>query len=138
MSENTPEYSIQKASSGELLPAHMMPADTLSSLTAALRKVKLKLTISQLRSLAVIVQMHVNRQKAKGLFELADLYEAYLISEKLRNKMISGATKVNISLKMSEARALYNVLDNTEFAHFAVYESNLAFYIISEIDKQTV
>jgi len=136
MSEPTPEYSVQ--TTGNLLPAHMMPADTLSSITAALRKVKIKLTISQLRSLAVIVQMHVNRQKAKGLFELADLYDAYHIGEKLRTKMISGATKVNISLKMSEARALYNVLDNTQFADYAIYEYNLAFYIISEIDKQTV
>jgi hypothetical protein len=136
MSEPTPEYSIQ--TTGNLLPAHMMPAETLTGITAALRKVKLKLTISQLRSLAVIVQSYVSRQKAKGLFELADLYDAYMLSEKLRTKMLSGQLKVNLTLKMSEARALYNVLDNTEFAVFAIYENNLAFFIISEIDKQTV
>lgn len=135
-SETTPEYGLQHT--GSLLPAHMMPAETLTGITAALRKVKIKLSISQLRCLAVIVQMQVNRQKAKGLYELADLYDAYLLSEKLRGKMITGQLKINLSLKMNEARALYNVLDSTEFADFAVYEANLAFYIISEIDKQTV
>lgn len=137
MSEPTPEYAIQPANA-DLLPAYVMPAETLHGITAALRKVKIKLTISQLRSLAVIVQSHVSRQKAKGLFELADLYDSYLLSEKLRTKMLSGQLKVNLTLKMSEARALYNVLDNTEFAEFAIYENNLAFFIISEIDKQTV
>ena len=39
---------------------------------------------------------------------------------------------------MSEARALYDVLDVTEFQEFAKYEATLAFAIIAEIDKQTV
>jgi len=136
MSEPNAEYGLQPT--GNLLPAHLMPAETLSGIAAALRKVRIKLNISQLRSLAVIVQAHVNRQKPKGLYGLADLYDAYLLAEKLRGKMISGQAKVNLTLKMSEARALYNVLDNTEFAEFAIYENNLAFFIISEIDKQTV
>lgn len=138
MSENAPEYAIQPATNADLLPAHVMQAETLYGIMAALRKIKIKLTMSQLQSLTVIVKSHVSRQKAKGLFELADLYDAYMLSEKLRTKMLSRQLKVSLNLKMSEARALYNVLDNTEFAEFAIYENNLAFYIISEIDKQTV
>lgn len=138
MTEPEPAYALQPASTAEIQPAHLMPEHTLLSLTRAMRKVKIKLTIAQLRTLAVIVQSYVSMQNVAGVDDLADLYDAYVLSEKLRGKMIGDRLNVNLSLKMNEARALYCVLIYTEFTKFAVYESNLALYIISVIDKQTV
>jgi hypothetical protein len=138
MTEPEPAYALQPAGTAAIQPAHLMPEHTLLSLTRAMRKVKIKLTIAQLRTLAVIVQSYVSMQNVAGVDDLADLYDAYVLSEKLRGKMIGDRLNVNLSLKMNEARSLYCVLTYTEFAKFAVYEKNLALYIISVIDKQTV
>lgn len=121
-----------------LTPAHAMQPEALQSISNALRKVKLKLTRQQLGSIAVILQMHVHKLKPTGLYELAHMHEAYKLAEKLRLKMMRNPERVKLSLTMPEAAALYDVLDNTEFADFAQYENNLALYIIMEIDKQTV
>lgn len=121
-----------------MAPAHLMRADTLQSISGALKKVKLKLTRQQLGSIAIIMQMHVHELKPTGLYELAHMHEAYKLAEKLRLKMMRNPDKVRLSLTLPEAAALYDVMDSTEFAEFAQYESNLALYIIMEIDKQTV
>lgn len=121
-----------------LTPAHAMQPEALQSISAALRKVKLKLTRQQLGSIAIIMQMHVNKARPRGVFELAQLYECYKLAEKLRLKMMRNPERVKLSLTLPEAAALYDVMDNTEFADFAQYESNLALYIIMTIDEQTV
>lgn len=121
-----------------LAPAHTMQETALQSISAALKKVKIKLTRQQLGSIAVIMQMHVNKARPRGVFELAQLYECYKLAEKLRLKMMRNPERVKLSLTLTEAAALYDVMDNTEFADFAQYESNLALYIIMTIDEQTV
>lgn len=121
-----------------LTPAHAMQPESLQSISAALRKVKLKLTRQQLGSIAVIMQMHVHKLKPAGLYELAHMHDAYRLAEKMRLKMMRNPERVKLSLTLTEAAALYDVMDNTEFADFAQYESNLALYIIMTIDEQTV
>lgn len=121
-----------------LAPAHTMPESALQNISAALQKVKIKLSRQQLGSIAVIMSMHVNKARPRGVFELAQLYECYKLAEKLRLKMMRNPERVKLSLTMPEAAALYDVMDSTEFAEFAQYESNLALYIIMGIDKQTV
>lgn len=120
-------------------PAHMMAPATLSALTRALRKVKLKLTWQQLGSLAMITALYTHRCRPEGINELATLHIAYKLSDKLRLKMMrSPQALVKLSLSMPEAAALNEVLAGTDFAEYAIYEGNLALRIIAEIDKQTV
>jgi hypothetical protein len=120
-------------------PAHMMSPATLSALTRALRKVKLKLTWQQLGSLAMITAMYTHRCRPDGVSELATLHTAYKLSDKLRMKMMrSPQAVVKLGLTMPEAAVLNDVLAGTDFAEYAVYEANLALRIIAEIDKQTV
>jgi uncharacterized protein YpbB len=138
MSEQEPTYNLQRTTDQAMQPAHLMHEHTLFSLTSCLQKVKIKLSVQQLRSIAVITQSYIARQQPRGVHELADLLEVYNLSDKLRKKVISATSVTRLSLKMNEARALYNVLDYTEFAEFAKYEAALAFTIIAEIDKQTV
>ncbi len=121
-----------------LTPAHAMQPEALQNISAALQKVKIKLTRQQLGSIAVILQMHAHKARPKGVFELAQLHEVYKLAEKLRLKLMRNPERVKLSLTMPEAAALYDVMDNTEFAEFAVYETNLALYMIMEIDKQTL
>lgn len=120
-------------------PAHMMAPATLSALTRALRKIKLKLTWQQLGSLAMITALYTHRCRPDGVNELSTLHTAYKLSDKLRLKMMrSPQAVVKLGLTMPEAAALNDVLTGTDFAEYAVYEANLALIIISEIDKQTV
>lgn len=120
-------------------PAHMMAPATLSALTRALRKVKLKLTWQQLGSLAMITTLYTHRSRPEGINELATLHTAYKLSEKMRIKIMrTPQPVVRLNLTMPEAAALTEVLDSTRFEEFAVYEINLAMWVIGEIDKQTV
>ncbi|MFH1121777.1 MAG: hypothetical protein V1775_18295 [Bacteroidota bacterium] len=122
------------------LPAlQQQHAQAFNTVSRSLGKVKIKLTDQQFRSLVQVVALNVARtRETKGLFLLADLRELYLLSEKLKRRMLSHKSEFTLSLNMTEAAALYMCLDNTEFAEFAIYESNLSLFIIQEIDKQTV
>lgn len=131
MSENLTPYR-------SLAPAHTMPAESLTSIGRAIGKVKLKLSRQQLGSIAMIMQVHTHKARPKGVFELAQLHEAYKLAEKLRIRLMRNPEHVKLNLNMTEAAALYNVMDCTEFAKFAQYESNLALMVIMEIDRQTV
>lgn len=109
------------------------------SLTRALCKIKVKLTVDQLRSLYNILQLSLSRTgEVKGLFLLSDLREHYMLSQKLQRRLLNPSAKVTLSLTISEAATLYNVIDNVHLPDEAMYEANLIFYIISEMDKQTV
>ena len=120
-------------------PAHMMAPATLNALTRALRKVKLKLTWQQLGSLAMITALYTHRCRPDGVSELANLYTAYKLSEKMRLKIMrTPQPVVRLNLTMPEAAAINEVLAGTDFAEYAIYEGNLALRIIAEIDKQTV
>lgn len=138
MTEQDPVYNLQRTHDQAMQPAHLMHEHTLMSLKSCLKKVKLKLSVQQLRSVAVIVQSHIARQRPAGIYALADMFEVYKLSDKLRQKVLKASDTTKLSLTMSEARALYDVLDVTEFQEFAKYEATLAFAIIAEIDKQTV
>ncbi|MPL87602.1 hypothetical protein SDC9_33603 [bioreactor metagenome] len=117
----------------------MMAPATLSALTRALRKVMLRLTWQQLGSLALITATYTHRCRPDGVGELANLYTAYKLSEKMRLKIMrTPQPVVRLNLTMPEAAALSEVLDSTCFGEFAVYEINLAMWVIGEIDKQTV
>lgn len=120
------------------LPAHTMPEKALLSIGRSMSRVKIKLTRQQLGSVAIIMQIYAHRAEANGVYELAQLREVYLLAEKLRTKVMHGKQSVKLTLNMTEAAAMYNVFDNTDFAEFARYEGNLALYIIMEIDKQTI
>ena len=74
-----------------------MQPEALQSISAALRKVKLKLT-RQLGSIAIIMQMHVNKARPRGVFELAQLYECYKNSLKKCNP--AGKALPNAALTM--------------------------------------
>ncbi len=120
-------------------PAHLMAPATLNALTRALQKVKLRLTWQQLGSLAMITALYTHRCRPDGVSELANLYTAYKLSEKMRLKIMrTPQPVVKLNLTMPEAAALTEVLDSTCFEEFAVYETNLAMWVIGEIDKQTV
>lgn len=119
-------------------PAPIIAQESFNTIGKALGKVKLKLTRQQFGSIAMLLQISVSKARPKGLFELAALQEAYKLAEKFRLKLMHNPEKVKLSLNMSEAAALYDVIDTTEFAEFAQYEANLALFVISEIDKQTV
>lgn len=127
--------SIQAQGLNQLATAQQ----TFNSLTRAMGKVKVKLTSDQLRSVANIVAYNLaTAGHRKGLFELADLLELYKLNEKLKKQMLNTKAQVKLSLNMCEASSLYLCLDRTEFSEYAIYETNLAFYIITEIDSQTV
>lgn len=130
-------YAMSKFES----PGTYIDQNFLAPHSYALRKVKLQLTWSQLAFLALVCSEYFrNGGRRSGIAELATLYGAYKISEKLRLRVIRGRAYqiVNLTLNMAEAFTIYQILTGTDFADFAIYEANISSMIIGEIDKQTI
>lgn len=116
--------------------SHMV---TVRSVSRALNKVKIKLTSEQLQCLANMVASQLAiAGYVKGHLLLSHLREVYLLNLKLQRKRLTQSGHVKLSLTMTEASALSTCLDTLEFNSRAIYERSLRFYVIMEIDKQTV
>lgn len=113
-------------------------ARSVVDIALVMRKVEIRLSMEQLASLGRIMSSYLANLSLWSIDEKAIFYLLYHIYEtKIRKKMLCLKPDVKFSVDMPQAWAMVAMIQEMDLSRWP-YESQLAQYIVSEIDKQIV
>lgn len=110
----------------------------LFAISRLLLKVKISMSQQQLQTVFNIVHVFLLHQEPEDIVDLGNALAAWKLSEKLRQQVMQGKKESVLKLNMIEAASLSHIMSNTDFADYAIYEINVADYVLAEIDKQAL
>ncbi len=112
--------------------------NTLFTISRLLLKVKIPLSQQQLQTVFNIVHVFLLHQEPQDIVDLGNALAAWKLSEKLRQQVMQGKKESILKFNMIDAASLSHIMSNTNFADYAIYEINVADYVVAEIDKQSL
>ena len=122
----------------QLTTHHDQTKGRVMEVAMLMKKVKLNLSREELSAFGRILSSYLANMPFYSIYEKSLFFILYQVYEtKIRKKAITMKSEYKISLDMSQAWAVAEMLEEMDLDLFP-YEYNLQRVIISEIDHQTV
>jgi len=122
---------------GQLITRQDYSRSKLMEIALVMKKVKIKLTSSQVEALGRIMSNYMANIEIRRLDEKAIFFLLYSIFEgKLRKKILSLQPEMTLSIDISQAWSLFELLQEMDLDSWP-YENSVKELIIRQIDKQT-